>query len=41
MRSKFVEDQYGPYELLRTFIRVEFAHIWQATGSAPTQELVK
>jgi hypothetical protein len=25
---------YGLYDLLRTFIRVETAHIWQASGSA-------
>jgi hypothetical protein len=29
-----IEHRYGQYELLRTFIRVETAHIWQASGSA-------
>jgi hypothetical protein len=29
-----IEQSYGRYELLRTFIRVETAHIWQASGSA-------
>jgi hypothetical protein len=29
-----IEDGYGPYDLLRTFIRVESAHVWQASGSA-------
>jgi predicted transporter len=29
-----IEHGYGRYELLRTFIRVETAHIWQASGSA-------
>jgi hypothetical protein len=30
-----IEHGYGRYELLRTFIRVETAHIWQASDSAP------
>jgi hypothetical protein len=29
-----IEHGYGRYELLRTFIRVETAHIWQASDSA-------
>jgi hypothetical protein len=29
-----IEHGYGRYELLRTFIRVETAHVWQASGSA-------
>jgi len=29
-----IERGYGRYELLRTFIRVESAHIWQTSSSA-------
>jgi hypothetical protein len=29
-----IEHGYRRYELLRTFIRVETAHIWQASGKA-------
>jgi hypothetical protein len=29
-----IEQGYGRYELLRTFIRVETAHIWQTSDSA-------
>jgi hypothetical protein len=28
-----IEHGYGRYELLRTFIRVETAHIWQTSDS--------
>jgi predicted transporter len=28
-----IEHGYARYELLRTFIRVESGHIWQASGS--------
>ena len=28
-----IEHDYGRYELLRTFIRVESAHVWQTSGS--------
>jgi hypothetical protein len=29
-----IEQGYGRYDLLRTFIRVESAHVWQASDSA-------
>jgi hypothetical protein len=29
-----IERGYGRYELLRTFIRIESAHVWQVSGSA-------
>jgi len=28
-----IEHGYDRYELLRTFVRVESAHVWQASGS--------
>ena len=31
-----IEQGYGRYELLRTFIRVESTHVWQASDSAQT-----
>jgi hypothetical protein len=29
-----IEQGYGPSDVLRTFIRVESTHVWQASGSA-------